>query len=518
MRRLSFIQQCVLGTVVAAVVAHGGKVALAQDDFSDYREVPIVTGQAIYRVRSILQEGATDLRRIILFGDSQESSPGGAGRVYLPRLQRKMRDRFQYVGETRLMGFSSQGSGDPPAGWLSVVGIAPNGPLPTSIDSERIPPGLSVRANVALSMGGIQEHGAAFTLVHDGTLTADTFSIPGTMIDPSHEIVAEVFVYDTPDGGGVGFIERPTNDPLAWAPETGSGVIELAPRPESPGILVGRSAPLSLNGRTYHRIEVVGTDPDRPVQVAGVRFVDVEKHVGITVRSFSRGGYTARNLPLDHGLSGELLRATRPHIAVVQYGANDVMETSAAGFEARMWSVVAFIREAMNDPCFPIVLVSDPYRWVPVELRPRQDQYPGALAAIAEADPAIVAVNMRRLLEERYGWGPKYHPHLSGLVHLTPLAQVMVADRLAEILLNERGTGCDGDFNSDGTVNAQDFGLLLASLDTAGSPPHPCSLAADLDGDGLVTSVDLGLLLLLWGDCPLEFAIDGPVVGSAGEN
>ena len=514
----SCITQTTLKSTIIALlvmVAHDSASARMQAEYRGYLDVPIVTGEAIHRVRSLLQEGAIDVRRIMLFGDSQEASPGGSGKVYLPRLQRKMHDRFSSVGETRLMGYSAQGSGSPPAGWLSVVSLPSNGPLPTAIDPTRIPPGLSVRANIHPEVGGAQEHGASFTLVHDGTLTADEFSIPGTMMDPSHTIVAEVFVFDTPNRGGVAYIERPTNDPLAWSGETVRGDVDLSPVVGTPEILVGRTAPLSRDGKTYHRIEIIGSDPKRQAEVAGVRFVDLDRHTGITVRSFSIGGYTANRLAGEHAESGPLLRALEPHLAVLQYGANDVLETGPEGFEARLRSAIDFIRVAMDDPCFPVVLVGDPYRWVPAELQDRQDLYPGVLEVIANSDTSITAINMRRLLEEEYGWSRAYYPHLIDQVHLTPLAQKLVADQLSRLLLNDRGHGCQGDFNSDGVVNAADFGRLLAHLGSLSDPPLPCPTTGDMNLDGRVTSADLGLFLLRWGSCPLEFGEDDPSLGAA---
>lgn len=513
MHPLCITQTILKNTLIIALLvmfAHASASARMEGEYRGYLDVPIVTGEAIHRVRSLLQEGSFDVRRIMLFGDSQESSPGGAGKVYLPRLQRKMHDRFGYVGETRLMDYSAQGSGNPPAGWLSVITVPPNGPLPTAIDPVRIPPGLAVRANIGSEVGGAQENGASFTLVHDGTLTADEFSIPGMMLDPSHAIVAEVFVFDTPNRGGVAYIERPTNDPLAWAGETARGDVELSPVVGTPEILVGRTAPLSREGKTYHRVEIIGSDPKRTVEVAGVRFVDLDRPIGITVRSFSIGGYTANRLAGEHFESGPLLRALEPHLAVLQYGANDVLETGPEGFEVRLRSAIDFIRTAMDDPCFPVVLVGDPYRWVPSKNQERQDLYPGVLEAIAHSDPAIVAFNMRRLLEEAYGWSQAYHPHLSDLVHLTPLAQKLVADQLSRLLLNDRGHGCTGDFNSDGVVNAADFGRLLANLGALDDPLLPCPTVGDMNFDGRVTSADLGLFLLRWGPCPHEFSEDGP--------
>jgi hypothetical protein len=56
-------------------------------------------------------------------------------------------------------------------------------------------------------------------------------------------------------------------------------------------------------------------------------------------------------------------------------------------------------------------------------------------------------------------------------------------------------TPCSADFNLDGTVNAADLGILLASW-------GPCkSCTADIDGDARVDGRDLTALLSAWGAC-----------------
>ena len=53
-----------------------------------------------------------------------------------------------------------------------------------------------------------------------------------------------------------------------------------------------------------------------------------------------------------------------------------------------------------------------------------------------------------------------------------------------------------GDINGDGSVNGADLGLLL--IEWGDCPLEgPCN--ADLNGDGMVNGVDLGLLLQNWG-------------------
>jgi agmatine/peptidylarginine deiminase len=54
---------------------------------------------------------------------------------------------------------------------------------------------------------------------------------------------------------------------------------------------------------------------------------------------------------------------------------------------------------------------------------------------------------------------------------------------------------CPADLNGDGTVNVEDFLVLLGSWGGAGGP-------ADLNGDDVVNVLDLLVLLAAWGSCP----------------
>lgn len=59
------------------------------------------------------------------------------------------------------------------------------------------------------------------------------------------------------------------------------------------------------------------------------------------------------------------------------------------------------------------------------------------------------------------------------------------------------GSGCLGDVDGNGIVDAADLGLMLAAWDTTRQ-------ATDLDGNGVTNGGDLGLLLLSWGACPSD--------------
>ncbi|MCH2161511.1 MAG: dockerin type I domain-containing protein [Phycisphaerales bacterium] len=479
------------------------------DDFeySNWDEVPEVVAQNQGRFRAIFHGGLDRMRRVMILGDSQETSPGGPGKVYIPHLNYQMWKKIGHLGETALMHVSVAGSGNPPADWLRAVTIGSNGPQPTSIAPERIPPGLKIVQSLLPSTGGPQEVGGFVCLVHDGRLTADPWLEPLEYMNPEASITPEVFVYTKPDSGGVGWKLRPTDDPIAWTPVTESGTFPVDPSDTSVEIVSARGEILSRGDRKYHRIELHGTDPKESVEIAGVRFVDSRNHHGISIQSFSSPGYSSNSLLSMHDQSGAMMRALEFDIAIIQYGANDARGVGPQTYHERLLGLIDFIRLEMDDPCFPVVLVGDPWRRVPSWIDDRQDLFPAALQRIVNDDPSVMAVNMRRILQDRYGWGPANRDHLVDEAHLEPYAQRTVARELVRVLWGGSELACPFDLNGDGTVDSLDVNECLISWGTVGL----CGQAADFNGDGQVDGEDLEQLFQRIGPCPERPADDGGI-------
>lgn len=63
--------------------------------------------------------------------------------------------------------------------------------------------------------------------------------------------------------------------------------------------------------------------------------------------------------------------------------------------------------------------------------------------------------------------------------------------------IEDPGGDLPADINGDGSVGAQDLGILLGSWGPCPSEPQSCP--ADINGDGVVNAADLGILLGFWG-------------------
>ena len=141
-----------------------------------------------------------------------------------------------------------------------------------------------------------------------------------------------------------------------------------------------------------------------------------------------------------YGEAGALFRAMGFDAAILHFGANDAGRgVTAETFRADTETLIARIRDWTKDADFPVILMSDPYRkGLDPMMESEYARYPGALRAIAAADPHVLAVNSRRLMDER-GWKADRPDRLAELlmddVHYTPRGAIELAQaEMGELL------------------------------------------------------------------------------------
>jgi lysophospholipase L1-like esterase len=119
--------------------------------------------------------------------------------------------------------------------------------------------------------------------------------------------------------------------------------------------------------------------------------------------------------------------------AILHFGANDIGQgATAETFRADTERLIARIRTWTRDADFPVILMSDPYRkGLTTIMEKEYDRYPGAHRAIAAADPHVLVVNSRRLMDEK-GWKADRPDRLVELLmddfHYTPRGAIELAE------------------------------------------------------------------------------------------
>lgn len=472
--------------------------AVASPSPPTWQELPHTIAIEPERFESRLCAGHDEVVRIAIFGDSQEMCPGGSGCSYLPNINRAFHDRIGAIGETPVLSHWSIGSSSS-AGWLWRGAVAaPNGETST-LPVSSILPGLRLRSHRALS-SPMQSYGMLGMLLHDGSLTAD-LGMPALPYfdNTSAEVVAELVAATRPGSGGASWRARPraTNVPSYFAPTSGSGEFEIdLSMTGPPEIRTARTPPLEFAGLPYMSVEVAGSDPVATTEIVGIRFLDLSDHRGVVVQGFSKGGYQLQQLLALHADSGWMLRGFAPRIVALHFGANETTELVDLDlWKTQLITAIGWIRDAMQDPEFPIVLVGEVHH---AGLEPEEQQIfdgqPAVLAALAQKDPALAFVNLRRITHERHGWGPEDESFLIDTVHLSAVGQRLLAEALVDAL-HSLGR-IEGDLDGDGVVGPPDLSILLSAWGATGSAA--CGSHADLDGDGVVTAADLVSLLAKW--------------------
>jgi len=349
---------------------------------------------------------------VAVLGDSQETSPGGMGDVYIPRLNYEGWHRFGNVPETLVAGDGSYGDGSPWGNWLLRGAAAAPGASPTRIPPEQLLPNLWVAAHS--SAAGNQTINGQFY----GQLTMlqqDAVSVaPGVLVYTGAPyfctgglVRAQIFAATYPGSGEVRYNVRPVDTVVNnyLAPILASDTSSMGLDAASFAVRSMTTPPLPYGGRQYLQLELLGSSDAALTDIVGVRFMSDTCPHGMVFQSFAAGGYTTMDFLTNHRTAGTLFRALGFHAAVLHFGANDADRgTTAEDYQTHTEQLIAMLRSWMGDSSFPIVLMSDPYRTgLSAGDQNEFDRYVGAHYAIAQTDPNVLVINSRRLMDDR-GW------------------------------------------------------------------------------------------------------------------
>ena len=402
--------------------------------------------QSPARFSGLWAQAKTRTVRLALIGDSQETSPEGRGDVYVSRLQYEIWKRYQNVPETVVAGYSSYGDGHPYGDWLLRGSAASPGASSTRIVVDNLLPGIPAAAHAASagsqSVNG-QSYGQLIVLEPDARSVNPAAEIPTTTqyFCTQGSVRAEIFAATHPQSGGLLYKARPSDAVPSYSAT--ATIEETAPLPLADATFIVKSfttAPLPFNGKPHMQLELLGSLTSSLTDIIGARFKSEQCPHGLVVQDLSAGGLSTKEFLSTYRTAGLLFRSMGFDAAVLHFGANDSGEgATAESFRQDTERLIARIRSWTNDPNFPVILMSDPYR---KGLSPTHEaefaRYPGALRAIAGTDPAVLVINSRRLMDER-GWKADQPDQLSKLliddVHYTPRGAIELAEAEMKTLL-----------------------------------------------------------------------------------
>ena len=467
---------------VVAALALGGKSLQAQS-FPSFDQVDYVTVQDFSVFESIWEKADSENVRLALFGDSQETSPGGAGAIYIPRLNFEFYDHFGKVGES----FASTGSGSFAGEWLVSGSFGSGvGTSSGSLASNQRLPQQDTRTYTSSALG-MNTHIDSFnSRVNEGA------QIPATPIwGDADDIHALIFGVTQPGSDELSWRSSPTDGNLQFfLPTTASGTTNMGLDAPAGQILSEQVGPLNSDGFMNRQVIVRGSG-SAGAEFAGTRYLNLSTPGGVSVQDFAAGGYLTDSFLTNHADAGPMLHAFGPWDAIIVHtGANDAYSgsgTSAADFRADVLEFINAVRGPnwLDNPTQKFILVTDPFRADgPMSLNQQFDQYAGALADLATGDPFIMAINSRRWTDE-IGWNENgSSPFLSDIVHYSAEGARLMALVDSHLMLN--GTVL-GDFDKDGDVDTNDVDFYAGNL---GSEPSGDLSKLDLNNDGQITLAD----------------------------
>lgn len=403
--------------------------------------------QSPARFVALWSQARTRTVRIALLGDSQETSPGGQGDVYVPRMNYEAWVRYGNVPETFVASYHSySGQTVPFANWLLSGATAAPGASPTRVAPERLLPGIVAAAHAApagpQSVNG-QWYGQLTVLEHNARGVNPGAEIPTNVeyFCMQGGVRAEIFAATHPLSGEIRYKARPADQaPDYFAPSSIEEAVSLSLAEPSFAVKSFVTPILPRNGLRYLQLEVLGSMMSALTDILGVRFISAQCPQGIVIQGLSAGGLSAKDFVERYGEAGDLFRAMRFDAAILHFGANDIARgATAATFRADTEALIARIRAWTRDTDFPVILMGDPYReGLTSAMEEEYDRYAGAQRAIAAADPHVLVVNSRRLMDER-GWKAGHPNRLAELladeVHYTPRGAIELAEaEMGELL------------------------------------------------------------------------------------
>ncbi len=525
-------------------------LAMAADHFS---QVPVVVSQDLVRLRAMLDQSSSRVIRIGVIGDSQEACPDSWGRHYLMEANGLLAEAFGPASETVLL---QQKWWDTDPNWLAITqSWESQPPVPMQIAPSAVPPGVVGTAMVGPDDG---TRGFIGMLLPNAERcpVAERVGTPAFLDGPN--IVLDLLVSRRTDMGDLAWHAAiaPTTHPNIGNQSIADGALFTSSIPANTPFAWVSTPALPVPTVGWRQVRVSGVDAARPVDVLGARFRNASTSRGVVLQPLAVGGMGLPGMLQSYGNCAAALNALELDAVVLHFGANDSYIT-AAQWKARLVATIAVIRSARQDATFPIIVAADSFR---LALPPGSgyEFFPGASAEVAQADPAVTALNMRRVHDERFLWNDAQHYGLADNVHHLPHAQRMIAMAFVGTLLEAVGLttpGCDPgepwyehhhpiggscsvswpcthvvradalavgrpfavgancddadgdgspdicidpsspDVNNDGQVDGSDLGVLLNAWGTSDTN-------ADITNDGTVNGEDLGLVFVYWGPVP----------------
>ncbi|MFA6046250.1 MAG: SGNH/GDSL hydrolase family protein, partial [Phycisphaerales bacterium] len=394
---------------LGALLASGATAA--GQEFLRFDEAPYVSALEPERFAAIFVAARTTTIKAALIGDSQETSPGGFGYIYVPRLNYEFYRIYGNAPATPLSSaWVNTGGGQPAADWLIRSQAPFPGFAPSRLSPQQILPNIQGGASSTLGGNNVNDnqlYGGNVLLEPDAADTAAAAAVRGgSYFDTSAGVFIDVFAATNSSSGEVrcSIASAPTHEPSAFLPplltiDTSMGLTDPVL-----GFRSQRLGPFPVAPGGYLQATLSGTDPSALTDILALTFTSAARPEGWVVSSLSAGGYKVSDYLANHSESTPLLAQYHPDVIFLHFGANDAGNgRTPAQFKDDVETLIAHLRAVIGGD-LPVIVFSDPYtRNLEPEEAANFDRFAGVAFAISQADPLTCAVNSR-LLADDIGW------------------------------------------------------------------------------------------------------------------
>jgi len=390
--------------------------------------------------RQLWTDAATQNKRIAIIGDSQEAAPAGSGSRFVPWVGSEFFGRVGKISETSWASATSYGSGSPSSKFLmrgAASGGIANSP---AIASSSLLPGYSVQTLMRSTDNGVL---AMLTPNGPSNLT-DGPPLLEWYFSPTDDFEIDSIAFTKSTGSSeLSWLQRDRADStLSYFSPTDavvSGTTSGLGLTGSDGSPVKATiGPLtSTAGRPFRQVRLRGTD-DNGAVVNAIRYRSSDSAGGVSVASFSAGGYQTSSLLSAHVDAGPHMKAMGPwDLIVIHTGANDAgSNITPATYKTRVTDLIAELRGSswLDSSDMLFAIAPDVYRSdLSTTNEANHNAYITMANEIAEADDKVIAIDIKQAAADRLnlraGGDVSW---LSDTVHLTRAGQREVAKLLVD--------------------------------------------------------------------------------------
>lgn len=361
----------------------------ASADILSWEDVAVVVSKDKQHFADLFDSGHSQTLRIAMFGDSQETL-GGGGNNFIPAMNHEFYQVYQNVPETSVsLPWSHTKE------WLhtsSNVGTITQ----RTTGSDMLPSQRTATFGATTSYGHLARlntTGSNNNVAPDNFFSSNNFS-------------ATIYARRRTGSGEVAW--RATTHSRAdhtyfSGRQIASGVTSMGLNSASSGFVSQNIGPFNIGSESSLQIIAQG-DGTGDVELAGIRFSNMDNSAGVSIQSFAKGGYQARHVLENHGDAGDAFRAYGDHnLVFLNFGANDGANRTAEEFKQDMEALIEEVRIWSGNPDLSIVILGDADRVLSAAERAEFDKFAAVAAEIAMNFDNVLAINSRKLAA-MIGW------------------------------------------------------------------------------------------------------------------